>query len=247
METAPAATPPILEIDGLQTTFHTRDGVVRAEDGVSCRVHRGEVLAVVGESGCGKSVTALSVLRLIPSPPGRIEANAIRLDGVDLLELSPQQMQGIRGNEISMIFQEPMTSLNPVLTVGRLELIRFCGHPDTVVRRCSDVEETTAVRAGVPAPVRRAGFAVELFRAGRTVKELAREFECSASAIRNWVRQADRDQGRREDGLTSSDLEELRRLRRELRRVREERDILAKATAWFARETGSVPGRSSGS
>ena len=128
-----------------------------------------------------------------------------------------------------------------------LELIRFCGHPDTVVRRCSDVEETTAVRAGVPAPVRRAGFAVELFRAGRTVKELAREFECSASAIRNWVRQADRDQGRREDGLTSSDLEELRRLRRELRRVREERDILAKATAWFARETGSVPGRSSGS
>ena len=69
METAPAATPPILEIDGLQTTFHTRDGVVRAVDGVSCRVHRGEVLAVVGESGCGKSVTALSVLRLIPSPP----------------------------------------------------------------------------------------------------------------------------------------------------------------------------------
>ena len=81
---------------------------------------------------------------------------------------------------------------------------------------------------------------VELFRAGRTVKELAREFECSASAIRNWVRQADRDQGRREDGLTRSQLEELRR-------VREERDILAKATAWFARETGSVPGRSSGS
>ena len=88
---------------------------------------------------------------------------------------------------------------------------------------------------------------VELVRAGRTAKELAREFECSASAIRNWVRQADRDEGRREDGLTSSELEELRRLRRELRRVREERDILAKATAWFARETGSVPGRSSGS
>ena len=88
---------------------------------------------------------------------------------------------------------------------------------------------------------------VELVRAGRTAKELAREFECSASAIRNWVRQADRDEGRREDGLTSSELEELRRLRRELRRVREERDILAKATAWFARETGSIPGRSSGS
>ena len=119
MEMAPTATAPILEIDGLETTFHTRDGVVRAVDDVSCRVHRGEVLAVVGESGCGKSVTALSVLRLIPSPPGRIEANAIRLGGVDLLELSPRQMQDIRGNEISMIFQEPMTSLNPVLTVGR--------------------------------------------------------------------------------------------------------------------------------
>ena len=118
-ETAPAATPPILEIDRLHTTFHTRDGVVRAVDGVSCRIHRGEVLAVVGESGCGKSVTALSILRLIPTPPGRIEANAIRLDGTDLLKLSPRQMQDIRGNEISMIFQEPMTSLNPVLTVGR--------------------------------------------------------------------------------------------------------------------------------
>ena len=88
---------------------------------------------------------------------------------------------------------------------------------------------------------------VELVHAGRTPGELAREYECSAQAIRNWVRQADRDEGRREDGLRSSELEELRRLRREVRRLREERDILAKATAWFARETGSVPGRSSSS
>ena len=88
---------------------------------------------------------------------------------------------------------------------------------------------------------------VELVRAGRTAKELAREFECSASAIRNWVRQADRDEGGREDGLTSSELDEVRRLRREVRQLREERDILAKATAWFARETGSVPGKSSSS
>ena len=88
---------------------------------------------------------------------------------------------------------------------------------------------------------------VELVRSGRTAKELSREFECSASAIRNWVRQADRDEGRREDGLTSLELQELRRLRREVRQLREERDILAKATAWFARETGSVPGKCSSS
>jgi len=110
---------PILEIDDLHTTFHTRDGVVRAVDGVSYRLDRGEVLGIVGESGCGKSVTALSILRLIQSPPGKIEAAAIRFDGIDLLDLSERQMQKIRGNEISMVFQEPMTSLNPVLTVGR--------------------------------------------------------------------------------------------------------------------------------
>ena len=88
---------------------------------------------------------------------------------------------------------------------------------------------------------------VELVRAGRTPGELAREFECSAQAIRNWVRQADRDEGRREDGLTSAEREELRRLRRDNRQLREEREILKKAAAWFARETGTVPGRSSSS
>ena len=88
---------------------------------------------------------------------------------------------------------------------------------------------------------------VELVRTGRTPGELAREFECSAQAIRNWVRQADRDEGRREDGLTTLEREELRRLRREVRQLREEREILAKATAWFARETGSVRSKSSSS
>ena len=88
---------------------------------------------------------------------------------------------------------------------------------------------------------------IELVQAGRTPGELAREYECSAQAIRNWVRQAERDEGRREDGLTSSELDELRRLRRQVRQLREERDILAKATAWFARETGSVLRRSSSS
>ena len=110
---------PLLAIDDLRTHFFTRDGVVRAVDGVSLSVAAGETLAVVGESGCGKSVTALSILRLVPSPPGRIVGGAIRFDGTDLLSLSEAEMRRIRGNAISMIFQEPMTSLNPVLTVAR--------------------------------------------------------------------------------------------------------------------------------
>jgi peptide/nickel transport system ATP-binding protein len=109
---------PLLEVDGLKTHFFTRDGVVRAVDGVSFSVAPGETLAVVGESGCGKSVTSLSVLRLIASPPGRIVDGSIRFQGQDLLELSERRMRDIRGNEISMIFQEPMTSLNPVLRIG---------------------------------------------------------------------------------------------------------------------------------
>jgi len=115
----PAAAAPLLEIEDLRTYFFTRDGIVRAVDGVSLGINRGETLGVVGESGCGKSVTSLSILRLVPDPPGRIVSGAIRFEGVDLLKLPETAMREIRGNEISMIFQEPMTSLNPVLTVSR--------------------------------------------------------------------------------------------------------------------------------
>ena len=108
----------LLEIENLQTHFRTRDGVNRAVDGVSFTVEAGETVAIVGESGCGKSVTASSVLRLIPEPPGKIKGS-IRFEGVDLLKLDERAMRDIRGNQISMVFQEPMTSLNPVLTVGR--------------------------------------------------------------------------------------------------------------------------------
>jgi len=114
-----AATRPLLEIDDLRTWFFTRDGVVRAVDGVSLAVLPGETLAIVGESGCGKSVTALSVLRLIASPPGRVVSGSVRFAGRELLALSEAEMRKVRGNDISMIFQEPMTSLNPVLTIGR--------------------------------------------------------------------------------------------------------------------------------
>jgi peptide/nickel transport system ATP-binding protein len=108
----------LLEVDNLQTHFRTPHGVNRAVDGVSFTLDPGQTLAIVGESGCGKSVMAMSILRLIPEPPGKI-AGVIRFAGRDLLKLSEREMRDIRGNDISMIFQEPMTSLNPVLTVGR--------------------------------------------------------------------------------------------------------------------------------
>ncbi len=109
----------ILEVSDLQTYFYTRSGLVKAVDGVSFSLKRGETLAIVGESGCGKSVTALSLMRLVADPPGRIVGGSIRLDGLDLLGLDAATMRKVRGKEISMIFQEPMTSLNPVMTIGR--------------------------------------------------------------------------------------------------------------------------------
>ncbi|MBI2204975.1 MAG: ABC transporter ATP-binding protein [Candidatus Rokubacteria bacterium] len=109
---------PLLEIKGLKTHFFTDEGVVRAVDGISLYINPGETLGVVGESGCGKSVTALSIMRLIPTPPGRITEGQIMYNGRNLLDLTPAQMRKIRGKEIAMIFQEPMTSLNPVFTCG---------------------------------------------------------------------------------------------------------------------------------
>src|SRR5690242_7302350 len=108
----------VLDVKGLQTVFFTNSGLFKAVDDVSFRVRRGETLAIVGESGCGKSVTALSIMRLVPEPPGRIVGGSVMLEGRDLLALSEEEMRGIRGNRMSMIFQEPMTSLNPVMRIG---------------------------------------------------------------------------------------------------------------------------------
>jgi oligopeptide/dipeptide ABC transporter ATP-binding protein len=111
-------TQPLLELRELRTYFDTEDGTVKAVDGVNLSIGKGETLGIVGESGCGKSVTAFSIMRLIPDPPGRIAGGQIVFEGTDLVRLPEQEMRRIRGNRISMIFQEPMTSLNPVFTVG---------------------------------------------------------------------------------------------------------------------------------
>jgi oligopeptide transport system ATP-binding protein len=110
---------PLLEVRGLNTSFYTEDGVVRAVRDVSFEVMAGETLGIVGESGCGKSITGLSIMRLVPEPPGRIDAGEIVLEGRDLLKLSDHEIRDVRGREIAMIFQDPMTSLNPVLSIGR--------------------------------------------------------------------------------------------------------------------------------
>jgi peptide/nickel transport system ATP-binding protein len=148
---------PLLEVDGLKTHFFTRDGVVRAVDGVSFSIQPGETLAVVGESGCGKSVTSLSILRLIASPPGRTVAGAIRFKGRDLLGLSERAMRDVRGNEISMIFQEPMTSLNPVLTIGRQIAEALVVHKGMGRAQANERAIEMLRLVNIPEPARRAG------------------------------------------------------------------------------------------
>jgi len=152
---AAATAAPVLEIDDLKTHFFAPEGVVRAVDGVSYAVHGGETLGVVGESGCGKSVTALSVLRLVASPPGRIVGGAIRLMGKNLLSLSEAEMEKIRGNDISMIFQEPMTSLNPAFTIGDQIIEGIMRHRAVTRReaRAHAIEMLRRVR--IPAPEQR--------------------------------------------------------------------------------------------
>lgn len=147
----------LLEIRNLQTFFHTDDGIAKSVDGVSYEVDRGETLGVVGESGCGKSVTALSVMRLIPMPPGKIEGGEILFNGRDLLKLTEEEMRTIRGNEISMIFQEPMTSLNPVFTIGHQidEAVILHQKVSKAEAKNRSIEMLRLV--GIPAPEQRYG------------------------------------------------------------------------------------------
>ncbi|MFB3788444.1 MAG: ABC transporter ATP-binding protein [bacterium] len=147
---------PLLDIQNLHTHFFTAEGVGRAVDGVSFHVNQGETLGLVGESGCGKSMTSLSILRLIPSPPGRITEGKILFKGRDLLRLKEHEMRAIRGNEISMIFQEPMTALNPVFTVGEQIAEVFRIHRHMKRREAFDAAVEMMEKVRIPAAPQRA-------------------------------------------------------------------------------------------
>jgi oligopeptide/dipeptide ABC transporter ATP-binding protein len=146
---------PLLEVRDLRTWFHTEEGVGRAVDGISFAVDRGETLGLVGESGCGKSVCALSVMRLVQQPPGRIESGQVLLDGRNLLVLTEDEMCSVRGNEIAMVFQEPMTSLNPVLTCGYQIAEAVLLHQRVTGREARQRAVEMLRRVGIPAPEQR--------------------------------------------------------------------------------------------
>lgn len=145
----------LLELEDLKTYFYTFEGVVKAVDGVSFYLDKGEILGIVGESGCGKSVTAQSVMKLIPQPPGKIVHGQIRFEGEDLVDYSLRQMRTIRGNRIAMIFQEPMTSLNPVYTIGNQIAEMFTLHQKLSGRESWNQAVEMLKKVQIPAPEKR--------------------------------------------------------------------------------------------
>lgn len=147
----------LLEIDNLVTEFDTDEGRVRAVDGVSFSVEEGETVGIVGESGCGKSVTALSIMRLLPQPMGQIAGGTVRFQGRDLATLPLEEMQKIRGNEIGMVFQEPMTALNPVHTIGKQLTEVFLLHRDISANQAIRMGVEILARVGIPSPDVRMG------------------------------------------------------------------------------------------
>jgi peptide/nickel transport system ATP-binding protein/oligopeptide transport system ATP-binding protein len=147
--------PHLLDIEELKTCFFTFEGTATAVDDVSFFLEKGEVLGIVGESGCGKSVTAQSIMRLIPVPPGKIVKGKILFDGIDIVTLKMEQMRAIRGNRISMIFQEPMTSLNPVYTIGNQIAEMFSLHEKLSSKESRRRAIDMLKRVQIPAPEKR--------------------------------------------------------------------------------------------
>jgi len=159
MEARPAGSgetvAPLLELRGLRTYFAVDDGEFRAVDGVSFTLRAGRTLGIVGESGCGKSVTALSIMGLVPQPPGRIAGGEVLLEGVDLLNLPPAALRELRGNQMSMIFQEPMTSLNPAFTIGDQIIEGILRHRNVSPREARERAIEMLRRVRIPAPEQR--------------------------------------------------------------------------------------------
>src|SRR5579864_3393454 len=146
---------PLLQVSNLNVGFETNRGLLRPVRDVSFSIYPGQTVALVGESGCGKSVTALSILRLIPQPPGRVLGGKILLEGRDLLELSEREMRQVRGGEIAMIFQEPMTSLNPVFTIGDQIIEAILLHQNVNARQAVGIAEKALAGVGISEPARR--------------------------------------------------------------------------------------------
>ena len=174
----------LLSVENLQTHFFTRDGEVPAVDGITFHINKGEIVGLVGESGSGKSITALSILQLIPNPPGKILSGTINFDNQDLLSMSKNEMRSIRGNSISMIFQEPMTSLNPVLTIGFQisEVLRLhCG----MTKKQAKEKAIDLLRSvGIPNPEKRfMDYSFELSGGMRQRAMIAMAFSCAPKLL----------------------------------------------------------------
>jgi oligopeptide/dipeptide ABC transporter ATP-binding protein len=174
----------LLDVRNLNTTFRTAAGLVRAVDGVSWDIEEGETVALVGESGCGKSVSALSVMRLVAEPAGRIESGEVLYKGRDLLKLSEEEMRSVRGREIAMVFQEPMTSLNPVLSIGRQLTEGLEIHMKLKPREAQERAVELLALVGIPDPARRLAQYPHHFSGGmRQRMMIAMALACNPSLI----------------------------------------------------------------
>lgn len=174
----------IIKIKGLKTYFHTDDGVVKAVDGVDFDIRKGETMGLVGESACGKTVTSLSIMRLVESPPGKIEEGEVLYKGENLLKISQKRMRKVRGNEISMIFQEPMTSLNPVFTIGRQLSEVLILHQNMSKNEALDKSEEMIKLVGIPrAREILKGYSHELSGGMRQRAMIAMALSCNPSLL----------------------------------------------------------------
>ncbi|MDD3822659.1 MAG: ABC transporter ATP-binding protein [Sphaerochaetaceae bacterium] len=174
----------ILEVRDLKTRFYTREGVVKAVNGISYTVDEGEILAIVGESGCGKSVGVLSLMQLIQQPPGKIESGEALFQGIDLLKLSDEEIRKVRGKDVSMIFQDPMTSLNPVLTVKRQMIEGMLKHTDMTKQQAYERAVDLLKLVGIPnAEKRIEGFAFQLSGGMRQRVMIAMALTCNPKLL----------------------------------------------------------------